>query len=155
MEFIDHLQNVPTYNYDSLTELHTPKITAITIHIKSSQFGMSLPVVAWWRIPTISSRSYQLATVSQLPPTLPTAVSRHSSNGSWPSLYSIGTDCTENTASKRVRVCCGQYLATAFVYRVTTWQRPLSSCLFLCRCLATGLHNTFSLISSLRFSVVA
>jgi hypothetical protein len=30
--FIGHLQNVTTNNYDSLTELHAPNITAITAH---------------------------------------------------------------------------------------------------------------------------
>jgi hypothetical protein len=33
--FIEHLQNVTTANYVSLTELHIPKITVITAHIKS------------------------------------------------------------------------------------------------------------------------
>jgi hypothetical protein len=46
-EFIEHLQNVTTSNYDSLTLLHTPKITVKTAHIKSSQFSMSSPAVAW------------------------------------------------------------------------------------------------------------
>jgi hypothetical protein len=55
--FIGHLQNVTTNNYDSLTELHTPKITATTVHIKSSQFTMSSPLVAWWRILTVPSAS--------------------------------------------------------------------------------------------------
>jgi hypothetical protein len=54
---IKHLHNVTTNNYDSLTELHTPKITVTTAHMKSSQFAMSSPVVAWWRIPTMSSAS--------------------------------------------------------------------------------------------------
>jgi hypothetical protein len=53
--FIEHLQNVTTNNYDSLTELHTPKITINPEHIKSFQFAMSSPVVAWWRISTMSS----------------------------------------------------------------------------------------------------
>jgi hypothetical protein len=35
--FIGHLENVTTNTYDSLTELHTPKITVTTAHIKSSQ----------------------------------------------------------------------------------------------------------------------
>jgi hypothetical protein len=30
--FIEHLQNVTTNNYDSLTELHTPKIIVIAAH---------------------------------------------------------------------------------------------------------------------------
>jgi hypothetical protein len=52
--FIRHLQNVTTNNYDSLTKLHTPKITVTTV---TSQFAMSSPVVAWWRILTVSSAS--------------------------------------------------------------------------------------------------
>jgi hypothetical protein len=47
--FIEHLQNVTTNNYDSLTEIHTPKITVTTAHIKSCR---SLAAVAWYRIPT-------------------------------------------------------------------------------------------------------
>jgi hypothetical protein len=35
--FIGLLQNVTTNNYDSLTELHIPKITVTIAHIKSSQ----------------------------------------------------------------------------------------------------------------------
>jgi hypothetical protein len=42
--FIEHLQNVTTNNYDSLTELHTPKITVTTANIKFSQFSIA---VAW------------------------------------------------------------------------------------------------------------
>jgi hypothetical protein len=42
--FIEHLQNVTTNNYDSLTELHTPEITVTTAHIKSSQ---SSQTVSW------------------------------------------------------------------------------------------------------------
>jgi hypothetical protein len=38
--FIGHY----TRNYDSLTELHTPKITVTTAHIKSSQSSLA---VAW------------------------------------------------------------------------------------------------------------
>jgi hypothetical protein len=45
--FIEHLQNVTTNNYDSLTELHTPKITVTTAHIRSSQSSLA---VAWWRL---------------------------------------------------------------------------------------------------------
>jgi hypothetical protein len=41
--FLEHL-NVTTNNYDSLTELHTPKITVTTAHIKSS---LSSLAVAW------------------------------------------------------------------------------------------------------------
>jgi hypothetical protein len=68
--FIERLQNVTTNNYDSLTELRTSKITVTAAHIKPSQFAMSSSVVAWWRIPTVSSlpcsRSYRLATLSRL-----------------------------------------------------------------------------------------
>jgi hypothetical protein len=42
--FIEHLQNVNTNNYDSLTELHTPNITVTTAHIKCSQSWIT---VAW------------------------------------------------------------------------------------------------------------
>jgi hypothetical protein len=45
--FTELLQNVTTYNYDSLTELHAPRITVTTAHIKSSHFAISSPVVAW------------------------------------------------------------------------------------------------------------
>jgi hypothetical protein len=55
--FIEHLQNVTTNIYDILTELHSPKITVATAHIKSSQFAVSWLVVAWWRISTMSSAS--------------------------------------------------------------------------------------------------
>jgi hypothetical protein len=66
--FIEHLQNVTTNNYDSLTQLHIPKITVTTAHIKSSQFAMSSPVIAWWWITAVllHSHSYWLVTVSQL-----------------------------------------------------------------------------------------
>jgi hypothetical protein len=47
--FIEHLQNVTTNNYDSLTELHALKFTVTTAHIKSSQFS---PAVAWLRLLT-------------------------------------------------------------------------------------------------------
>jgi hypothetical protein len=49
------LTDLTTNNNDSLTELHTPKITVTTAHIKYSQFAMSPPVVAWWWIPKMSS----------------------------------------------------------------------------------------------------
>jgi hypothetical protein len=42
--FIEHLQNITTNNYDSLTELHAPKITVTAAHIKSSQ---SSQAIAW------------------------------------------------------------------------------------------------------------
>jgi hypothetical protein len=35
---MEHLQNVTTNDYDSITELHTPKITVTTVHRKSSVF---------------------------------------------------------------------------------------------------------------------
>jgi hypothetical protein len=35
------LHRVTTNNYDSLTELHTPKITVTTAHIKSSQSSLA------------------------------------------------------------------------------------------------------------------
>jgi hypothetical protein len=47
--FIGHLQNVITNNYDSLTDLHTSKITVNTAHIKSPQPSLS---VTWQRLST-------------------------------------------------------------------------------------------------------
>jgi hypothetical protein len=40
--FIGHLENITTNNYDSLTELHTPKVTVITAHIKSYQSSLAV-----------------------------------------------------------------------------------------------------------------
>jgi hypothetical protein len=40
--FIEHLQNIITNNYDSLTELHTPKITVTTAHIKCYQSSLAV-----------------------------------------------------------------------------------------------------------------
>jgi hypothetical protein len=48
IRFIEHLQNVTTNNYDSLTKLHTPKITVTTAYIKSSQSSLE---VARWQLP--------------------------------------------------------------------------------------------------------
>jgi hypothetical protein len=70
MGFIEHLQNVATNNYDSLTELHIPRITVTAAHMKTSQSSLA---VAWKRLPTadipvhlgsrtISGLSYQLLT---------------------------------------------------------------------------------------------
>jgi hypothetical protein len=49
MGFIGRLQKVTTNNYDSLTELHTPKITVTTAHIKFLQPSLA---VARYRFPT-------------------------------------------------------------------------------------------------------
>jgi hypothetical protein len=38
----EHLQNVTTNNYDSLSELHTSKITSTTAHIKRSQSSLAV-----------------------------------------------------------------------------------------------------------------
>jgi hypothetical protein len=40
-------QDVTTNNYDSLTELHTPKITVTTAHTTSSESSLT---VAWYRL---------------------------------------------------------------------------------------------------------
>jgi hypothetical protein len=72
---IIYLLDYPEWAHN-LNELHTSKITATTAHIKSSQFAMSSPVIAWWGISPMLSRSHWLATVSQLPPTVLTAVWR-------------------------------------------------------------------------------
>jgi hypothetical protein len=47
--FIEHLQNVTTNNYDSLTELHTAKGIVITAHTGYSQFSLA---VAWLQFST-------------------------------------------------------------------------------------------------------
>jgi hypothetical protein len=115
---------------------------------------------------TLLQLTPRLAANSHQPPTILTAVSRHSSISSWPLLYSLGTDRTENTSPNSfsivvsrsyltdrvektasrllhccvLRICCGHYLATAVVYIAITYQRLLYRCLFRGRCLATGLH---------------
>jgi hypothetical protein len=58
------------------------------------------------------SRSYRLATVPQQTPTLLTTVSRFFSNGSLPSLHSLGTDPTENAASNRSSIAACVSVAT-------------------------------------------
>jgi hypothetical protein len=40
--FIEHLCNVTANGYDSLIELHTPKITVTTAHIKSPQSSITV-----------------------------------------------------------------------------------------------------------------
>jgi hypothetical protein len=73
--------------------------TASTI---SSQSAVSWPVVAWYWLPTPQlpqlpcSSPYWPATVSQLTPTLLTAVSRLSRNRRCFLLHSLGTDRIEN-----------------------------------------------------------
>jgi hypothetical protein len=52
IRFIGHLQVVTIGNYSAIANSHFA--TACT---KSSQFDVSSPVVAWWRIPTMSSVS--------------------------------------------------------------------------------------------------
>jgi hypothetical protein len=58
IRFIEHLQNVATNNYDSLTELHTPKSTVSTARIKS-----------------VFSRCLVAASNGELSPALPTSFS--------------------------------------------------------------------------------
>jgi hypothetical protein len=41
-DFIEHLHNLTTNNYDSPDELHTPKINVTTTHIKSSQSSLAV-----------------------------------------------------------------------------------------------------------------
>jgi hypothetical protein len=53
---------VTTNNYDSLTELHTPKITVTKAHIKSSQSSL---VVAWYRL---QRRTFPFFWVPELSP---------------------------------------------------------------------------------------
>jgi hypothetical protein len=57
-------------NYDSLTELHTPKVTVTTAHMISYQFAVSsasLPDDGFQQCPLLPcARSYRLTIVSQL-----------------------------------------------------------------------------------------
>jgi hypothetical protein len=53
--FIEHLQIVTTHNYSAITNSHNLQFT--TARTKSSQYAVASPVVAWWRIPTVSSAS--------------------------------------------------------------------------------------------------
>jgi hypothetical protein len=48
--FIEPLQNLTTNNYDSLTNLHTPKTTVTTAHINNSESSLA---VAQQRLPTL------------------------------------------------------------------------------------------------------
>jgi hypothetical protein len=70
--FTEHLQNITTNNYDSLTELHTPKITVTTAHLKSSHSSLT---VVRQRLPkanvplplrsrSVAGLSYQLLTTA-------------------------------------------------------------------------------------------
>jgi hypothetical protein len=67
----------------------------------------------------------------------PTSSASPSSNGSWPSLYSLGTDRTENTATTALPLLCllwplpsnshclqSHYLATAVVWLLILWSLP-------------------------------
>jgi hypothetical protein len=47
----EHLQNITTNNYYSLTELHTPQKIWTLLNLLYS------PAIAWWRISTMSSTS--------------------------------------------------------------------------------------------------
>jgi hypothetical protein len=42
IDWLSDLLNITTSNYDSLSELHIPKITVTTAHIKSSQSAVCL-----------------------------------------------------------------------------------------------------------------
>jgi hypothetical protein len=47
MGFTEHLQNITTNKDYALIVLNTSQITLTTVHIKSSQFAISSPVIAW------------------------------------------------------------------------------------------------------------
>jgi hypothetical protein len=67
--FTEHLQNVPINNYDSLVELHTPKITVTTAHIKSFQSSLA---VVWLRL---SKADFPFLWVPELSPASATTFS--------------------------------------------------------------------------------
>jgi hypothetical protein len=83
-------------------------------HTQTSVLSHGLHCAAWQRFPTVdvpllpSSRPCRLAAISHQPPTLLTAVSRVYRNGSWASLYNLGTDRTETplpTGIQLLRAC--------------------------------------------------
>jgi hypothetical protein len=93
---------VTTNNYGNLTELHTPKITVTTAHIKSSQSSLA---VAWYRLPTadvpltLGSRtrpglSYQLLMSHYCNSQLTQPKYSY-----WSLIHSPGKDRTENVSS--------------------------------------------------------
>jgi hypothetical protein len=108
-EFTEHLQIVTTSNYSAIANSHALQFT--TAYTKSSQ-SVSSPVDVFL-LP--GSRPRRLAAISHQPPSLLTAVSRLPCNGSWFSLYSLGTDRTENTASNSYSTVAlhNRYLAMA------------------------------------------
>jgi hypothetical protein len=87
--FIEHLQNVTINNSSAVANSHTLQFT--TARTKSYQSAVSSPMDAAL-LP--DSRPRRLAAILHQPPTLPTAVSRLSSNGSCPSLYILDEDRT-------------------------------------------------------------
>jgi hypothetical protein len=98
--FTEHLEVANTSNYSANANSHTLQFT--TACTKSFQFAVSSLVVVWYWLRTPyfpqlpCSRPYWPATVSQLPSTPLTAVSRLFHNGSCSSLYNLGTDRIEN-----------------------------------------------------------
>jgi hypothetical protein len=105
----EHLLIVTTSNYSAIANSHTLQFTKVCT--KSSQSAMSSPV----GVPLLpGSRPRRLAAISHQHSTL-TAVSRLPCNGIWLSLYSLGTDRTENTASNSYSTVAlhSRYLAMA------------------------------------------
>jgi hypothetical protein len=153
-------QNVTTNNYDSLTDIQTPKITVTTAHIKSSQ---SFLVVARQRLPTVDvplplgswtmpGLSYQLLTVTE-PQQFSDWVTHQPTQPNWlnsrflllitsrhgPRRKHCSSDVFASVGMPRWSLL-SHCLATAIVYKAITWQRLLCSCLFRGRYLAMGLH---------------
>jgi hypothetical protein len=95
-------------NYNTVNNLYTLQIT--TARTKSSHSPASSPVDV---ILLLGSRPRRLTTISHKPPTLLITVSRLSRKDRWSSLYSLGTDRTENTASNSYSIIALQnrYLA--------------------------------------------
>jgi hypothetical protein len=142
IRFIERLQNVITNNCDSLTQLHTPKITVTTAHIKSSQFAISSPVVVWWRIPAISSAF--VLTFLPAGDCLTTNSLLQLSTLSWLSLIvllitSRHVPHRKHNSSLAVSNCCHADMLVCDAF--TQW-RLLYSCFFRGRCLTTGLNAT-------------
>jgi hypothetical protein len=137
IRFIEHLQTVTTV----LLLIHT--FCSSLQHVLSLLSLLSSPVDVPLLLGSCPSR---LVAISHQPPTLLTAVSRLSHNHSCSLIYSLGTDCIENTSPNNYsivascsyctdyvkntasqllhccvfRICCGRYLATAVVYTAIT-----------------------------------
>jgi hypothetical protein len=139
--------------YSSLQHVLT-LLSLLCLHRLSPDNGFQRRSFLSFRLHVLTGRK-----LSQLTPALLAAVSRLSRNHICSSLYILGTNLTESTASNRSSIvaciCFGHYLATTVVYRAITHQRLLYSCLFCGRCLAMGLYAIIIIRIRRRFYALA